>query len=70
MNPNLRVWLPNSHLSESSVLRYFINLVFCTLVQMCINFAHKPLGFSFRVFHGSNGDFWYLKGMNVSQVYS
>jgi hypothetical protein len=28
MNSNLRVWLPNSHLSESSDLKYFINLVF------------------------------------------
>jgi hypothetical protein len=28
MNPNLRVWLPTSHLSEPSDLRYFINLVF------------------------------------------
>jgi hypothetical protein len=28
MNPNLRVWLPNSHLNEPSDLRYLFNLVF------------------------------------------
>jgi hypothetical protein len=28
---------------------------FDTLVQMCTVFAHRPLGFTFRVFHGSNG---------------
>jgi hypothetical protein len=36
---------------------------------MCINFAHKPLGFSFRVFQGSNGDFWYPRGTKVIQVH-
>jgi hypothetical protein len=27
---------------------------FYTLVQMCTIFAHRPLGFGFRVFQGSN----------------
>jgi hypothetical protein len=42
---------------------------FYTLVQMCTVFAHRPQGFSFRVFQGSNGDFWYLRGINVIQLY-
>jgi hypothetical protein len=37
---------------------------------MCTHFAHKPLGFSFRVFEGSNGDFWYPRGIKVIQVHS
>jgi hypothetical protein len=37
---------------------------------MCTAFAHRPLGFGFRVFKGSNGGFWYLRGINVIQVHS
>jgi hypothetical protein len=37
---------------------------------MCTIFAHRPLGFGFRVFQGSNGGFWYLRGINVIQVHS
>jgi hypothetical protein len=36
---------------------------------MCIVFAHRPLGFGLRVFLGSNGGFWYLRGINVIQVH-
>jgi hypothetical protein len=43
---------------------------FDTLVQMCTVFAQRPLGFTFRVFQGSNGGFWYLRGINVIQVHS
>jgi hypothetical protein len=43
---------------------------FYTLVQRCINFAHKPLGFRLRVFQGSHGDFWYPRGIKVIQVHS
>jgi hypothetical protein len=42
---------------------------FYTLVQRFIIFAHKPLGFGFRVFQGSNLGFWYPKGIKVIQVY-
>jgi hypothetical protein len=37
---------------------------------MCTVFAHRPLGFGFRVFQDSNGVFWYLRGINVIQVHS
>jgi hypothetical protein len=37
---------------------------------MCTIFAHRPLGFGLRVFQGSNGSFWYLRGINVIQVHS
>ena len=43
---------------------------FDTLVQMCTVFAHRPLGFGLRVFQGSNGGFWCLRGINVIQVHS
>jgi hypothetical protein len=43
---------------------------FYTLVQIYTVFAHMPLGFGLRVFQGSNGGFWYLRGINVIQVYS
>jgi hypothetical protein len=37
---------------------------------MCTVFAHRPLGFGLRVFQGSNGGFWCLRGINVIQVHS
>jgi hypothetical protein len=42
---------------------------FDTLVQMCTIFAHRPLGFGFRVFQGFKWGFWYLRGINVIQVH-
>jgi hypothetical protein len=37
---------------------------------MCTVFAHRSLGFGLRVFQGSNGGFWYPRGINVIQVHS
>jgi hypothetical protein len=69
MSPKLRVWLANPHMSDSSDLRYFINLVFCTLVQKWTNFAHRPLGFGFRVFQGFQLGFLVSQDINVVQLY-
>jgi hypothetical protein len=37
---------------------------------MCTVFAHRPQWFGLRVFQGSNGVFWCLRGINVIQVHS
>jgi hypothetical protein len=54
LSPNLRVWLSSPHICEPIDFKYLLSLVFCTLTQKWANFAHKPLGFGFRVFQGSN----------------
>jgi hypothetical protein len=54
LSPNLKFWIANSPSCEPYDLGYPINLVFGTLAQKWTNFAHRPLGFSFRVFQGSN----------------